>query len=78
VDVEVARDEGYFNNPIAGEDVEATVLMKRESPDKIEKATGWEEMVKPVNRELRLLFRDEWECDFCGPECFCDWVVEGR
>jgi len=25
--------------------------------------------------EKRLVCRDEWECDFCGPECFC-WTVE--
>jgi hypothetical protein len=31
---------------------------------------------KPVERPLRQLCRDEWDCDFCGPECFCDWAVK--
>jgi hypothetical protein len=22
-----------------------------------------------------LIWRDEWECDFCGPECFC-WTAD--
>ncbi|KAH3980794.1 hypothetical protein HBI42_063670 [Parastagonospora nodorum] len=30
---------------------------------------------KKVDRPLRALCRDEWECDFCGAECFCEWVL---
>lgn len=34
------------------------------------------EQEKPVARQLRPLYRDEWDCDFCGPECFCEWAVK--
>jgi hypothetical protein len=44
------------------EETESMVMMAKEE--------------KSIARPLRLLHRDEWECDFCGPECFCDWVVK--
>lgn len=33
---------------------------------------------KDVGEKEELgLYRDEWDCDFCGPECFC-WTVDKR
>jgi hypothetical protein len=28
-----------------------------------------------VEGKSRLIWRDEWDCDFCGPDCFC-WIVD--
>jgi hypothetical protein len=30
-----------------------------------------------VEAKSCLVWRDEWECDFCGPECFC-WTVDTK
>jgi hypothetical protein len=30
-----------------------------------------------VEGENGLVWRDEWECGFCGPECFC-WTVDTK
>jgi len=29
---------------------------------------------KGANQEVKYVRRDEWACDFCGPEWFC-WTV---
>jgi hypothetical protein len=38
--------------------------------------TVYNETEGELARDVKGVRRDEWACDFCGPECFC-WTVGG-
>lgn len=48
---------------------------RREEGEDCVNSTTTQKPTEGSKRECRG--RDDWECDFCGPECFC-WTVKGE
>jgi hypothetical protein len=88
VDKTTQEEEEYFiQNKGAGEEASSNMAALDTSKcgnsepcgcegEEVVRHVEKEEEEKPVARPMRMLYRDEWDCDFCGPECFCDWVVK--
>jgi hypothetical protein len=89
-DVTAHEEKGYFTQN-KGEEEDASSDMSTqdisksgevpkhrscEVKEEMRDETQEKEEEKPVARPRRQLYRDEWDCDFCGPKCFCDWAVK--
>ena len=58
-----------------GREEEAKGKDKRDEGEDGVNNTTKKKPIEGYKRECRG--RDDWECDFCGPECFC-WTVKGE
>lgn len=66
-------DNSIEEGGVKGEDGDGGC--EKEGEGKVPVEMQVELLEKMVDRPLRGVCRDEWECDFCGAECFCEWIL---